>query len=79
MLESLPCYCGHKRADELTNSATFHTQIQNFELVHTDIYPIYNLVKHMEGLVLQIQSYRISMGQNSNRISERSPQDDDPV
>jgi hypothetical protein len=38
-----------------------------------NIYPIYELLEHMKGLVLQTQSYRISMTQGNNRKSERSP------
>ena len=32
-----------------------------------------DLMKHMKGLVLQTQCCRISMTQDNNRISERSP------
>jgi hypothetical protein len=45
-------------------------------LAHTNIYPIYELLEHMKGLVLQIQSYRISMTQGNNRKSERSSSED---
>ena len=34
---------------------------------------IYELLEHMKGPVLQIQSFRISMAQGNNRISVRSP------
>ena len=37
-----------------------------------NIYPMYELLEHMKGLVLQIQSYRLSMTQSNNRVSERS-------
>jgi hypothetical protein len=42
-------------------------------LGHPNIYPIYDLLEHMKGLVLQIQSCRISMKQGNNGIAERSP------
>ena len=67
-----------RRADGLTNSTTTQTQIQHFELFHPNIYSIYELLEHVKGPVLQIQSCRISMTQGNNRISERSP-NKDPV
>ena len=41
-------------------------------MVHPNIYPIYELLECMKGLVLQIQNYRISMTQGNNRIFEKS-------
>ena len=76
VLESSPWWCGCRRAGRLTNSATIQAQIQGFELAHPNIYPIYELLECMKGLVLQIQNYRISMTQGNNRISKRSPSED---
>jgi hypothetical protein len=47
-------------------------------LVHPNIHLIYELLEHMKGPILQIQSCRISMAQGNNQITERSP-GDDPV
>ena len=47
-------------------------QIQGAELAHPSIYPIYELLEHVKRPVLQIQSYRVSMTQGDNRISEES-------
>lgn len=55
----------------MTNSATS----QAFELARRNIYLIYELLEHMKEVVLQIQSYRISMTQD-NMISERSACED---
>ena len=46
-------------------------QIQGFELAYPNIYPIYELLEHTKGPVMQIQSCKIFMVQD-NRISERS-------
>ena len=53
----------------MTNSATTQALIQGFVLAHPNIYPIYELLACVKGLVLQIQSCRISMTQGNNRIS----------
>ena len=45
-------------------------------MVHPNIYPIHELLEHLKGLVLQIPSYRISMTQDNNRLSVRSPSED---
>ena len=42
-------------------SAITQTHIQGFELSHTNIYPIYDLLEHMKVLILQNYSLRISM------------------
>jgi hypothetical protein len=42
-------------------------------LVHPNTYSIYELLEHVKGPVLQIQSFRISMKQGISRISERNP------
>ena len=55
----------------MNNSTTTQAQIQGFELAHTNIHPIYKLLKCVKGPVLQIQSCRIFMTQGNNRISER--------
>ena len=60
----------------LTGAVLESSGLNNFELVYPNIYPIYELLEHMKGLVLQIQSYRISMTQGNNRKSERSPSED---
>lgn len=44
----------------------------SFELTHPNIYPIYELQKHEKGLLPLNQSFRISITQSDNRISERS-------
>jgi hypothetical protein len=73
-MESWPWWRGHGRAGKLTNSATTQVLIQAFELAHPNIYPISELLEHVKGLVLQIQSCRVSMTQD-NRISKRSPRE----
>jgi hypothetical protein len=42
-------------------------------LSHLNIYLIYELLEHVKGPVLWIQSCRIAMTQSNNWISERSP------
>ena len=42
-------------------------------MAHLNIYPICKLLECIKELVLQIQTYRISITQANNRISERSP------
>jgi hypothetical protein len=56
VLESSPWWCRGRRSGGLTNS-----QIQGFELAHHNIYLIYELLKHVKGEILQIQSNRISL------------------
>lgn len=56
----------------MTNLATTQTQNQSYNLAHTIIHPIYDLLE----LVLQNQSYRICMTQANNRVSKRSPSED---
>jgi hypothetical protein len=60
----------------VTSSNTSQAQIQGFELAHSNIYPIYEFLEHMKGSVPQIQSCRVSMTQDYNRISKRSPSED---
>ena len=47
-------------------------------MAHLNIYPTYELLEHVIGTVLQLQScrIRISMAQGSIRISERSPSEE---
>lgn len=49
-----------ERADGLTNSAATPAHIQVFELTHPKVSPIGELLDCVKGLVLQIQSCRIS-------------------
>lgn len=60
----------------MTNSATIQIQIQDFELAHPNIYPIYELLEHAKEQLLQIQSCRVSMAQSNNRVSEKSSCED---
>ena len=53
----------------MTNPTTAQAQNQGCELAH----PIYDLLEHVKGPVLQIQSSRVSMTQGTNRISTKSP------
>lgn len=46
---------------QLNNSATIQAQIQGLELVHSNIYLIYELLEHGKRLLLQDQTYRISL------------------
>ena len=66
VLESSLWWCGFRRACGLTNSPTTQAQIRGFELTHTNIYPIYELLEHVKEPALQIQSCRISMTQRNN-------------
>lgn len=54
-----------RRAGKLTNSATTQAQIKAIELAHLKVYLIYKLLEHVKGLVLKIQSFRISMTQGN--------------
>jgi hypothetical protein len=47
------------------SSATIQAKIQAFELADPNIYPTYELLEFMKGLVLQKQSFRISMIQGN--------------
>ena len=58
---------GSRRSIRLTSTYTSQTQIQGFELTHLNIYTISELLECRKVLVLQIQSYRISMTQGNNR------------
>ncbi|KAL6053895.1 hypothetical protein STEG23_003722 [Scotinomys teguina] len=48
-------------------------QNQGHELAHPNIHPMYQLLEHVKGPDLQIESFRISTTQNNNRIAKRIP------
>jgi hypothetical protein len=64
---------GEERTGRLTSADNFQFQIQMLKLAHPNIYPIEELWEDVKVLVLEIQTYRISMTQGNGRISERSP------
>jgi hypothetical protein len=66
VLEGSPC----RRAGGLTSSDTSQAQNQGFELTHPNIYSTGELLELVKRPVLKIQSYRISVTQDSNRPSE---------
>ena len=72
MLESLIGRCECRRAVRLTYSAHTQAQIWGFELSHSNIYPVDELLECLKEQVLQIQSCRISMTQGNNGIQEES-------
>ena len=43
-------------------------------MTHPNIYPIYELLEHIKGIVLQIQNYRSSMTLGSNRRADEGSQ-----
>ena len=47
-------------------------QNQGYKLAHASIHPVYDLLDHVKGLILQIQSCRSYMKQRNNRIPKRS-------
>ena len=58
------------RADRLNSSNATQAQTHSFELTHSNIYPTYEQLEKMKGLVLQNQSCRISMTQGNNTVRE---------
>ena len=60
----------------MTNSAATQAQIQGFELIHPNIYPIYHLLECVKGLVPQSQSCTISMTSGNKKLFESSPSED---
>ena len=76
VVETLPWWYESRRAGGLTTSAITQAQIQGFELVHPNIYLIYELLEHVKRLALQIQSCSISMIKSNNIVSERSLRED---
>lgn len=65
-----------RRARRLTNSAATQTQIQGSELAHPNVYSTCELLEHVKGLVLLIQSCRISMTLCNSRRSQKSASED---
>lgn len=57
----------------MINLATSQVQIECFEWAYPNINPICDLLEFVKGLVLQIQSYRISINQGNNRITGSKP------
>lgn len=45
-----------RRADRLASPATTQAQNRDYKQVHTNIQPIYHLLEHVKGPVLQTQS-----------------------
>ncbi|KAL6053888.1 hypothetical protein STEG23_003715 [Scotinomys teguina] len=56
------CICFHKLLDN-----------QGYELAHSNIHLIYELLEQVKEMSLQIQNSRISMTQGNNSISKKSP------
>jgi hypothetical protein len=48
----LTLVCRHMRVGVLTNSASIQAQIQGSKVAHASIYPIYELLGPVKGLVL---------------------------
>lgn len=42
-------------------------------MAHPNIYSIDELLEHINGLVLQVQNFKLPMTQGNNRISRRYP------
>ena len=59
------------RYGRLTSSAITQAQIQDCTFAHSNIYSISEGLEHMKELVLQNQSYPMSMTQGNNRVPER--------
>ncbi|KAL6038533.1 hypothetical protein STEG23_000619, partial [Scotinomys teguina] len=59
----------------VNNGHSDNAQNQGFELVHPNNHLIYELLKHVKGMDLQIPNSRISMTQDNNRISKKSPRE----
>lgn len=57
----------------LTNPAATQVQNQGYQLAHPNIHLIYGLFEHKKWMNLQIQHYRISMTQYSNRFHRGAP------
>ena len=69
---------GSRELRELTISATRQSQILGSELSHPNICINYELKGYIKVPVLLIQSRRISMTQDNNRITRRIP-DEFPI
>ena len=61
VLESSPWWLGCRGACGLNNSATTQAQILGFELANTKTYLIYELLEHVEELVLYNQISSLNM------------------
>jgi len=59
----------------LTNSTTTQVLIESSELTLFNVYPICELLQHVKETILHIQCCKMSMIQDNNRLSERSPHD----
>ncbi|KAL6041268.1 hypothetical protein STEG23_022974 [Scotinomys teguina] len=55
------------------NTAATQAQNKDYELVHPNIYLIYELLEQVKGMNLQIQNSSISTTQDNNRISKKGP------
>ena len=69
LLVSQPQGCESVRGSRLTSSGSSQAWIQGLGLAHTIIYLYIDEQLECMKLVLQIQSYRISMTQGNNRVS----------
>ena len=71
-----PCQLWHSHdlnpTGRVNNSAITKAEIEGFEMAHLNICLIYELLGHMKGPLLQIQSYRISRAQ----VNKRHPGND---
>ena len=57
----------------LNNYTASQVSIQGFEVIHHKIYPIYDLLEHMKGLVFHTKSCRVTMTQGNNKdVQEES-------
>lgn len=59
VLKNTSYWHGYRKAGSLTNPTTTQAQIQNVELVHPNIYSIFEVLKHVKRLVLQTHNCRI--------------------
>lgn len=66
----MACVC--RRTGGPTTLVTTQEKFHDIDLAHPNIYPIYELLEHMEGPVLLNQSCRISVTHDNSRISKRS-------
>jgi hypothetical protein len=65
--------CESITAGGCSSSDASQAQTKGFEFIYPNIYPMDELLECIKGPALLIQTYRISMTLNSNRIFERSP------
>lgn len=56
----------------MTSSANTQAQNKDYELAHPSIQAIYELLKHVKGMNLKIQSSRNWRTQDNNRLSKRN-------